>query len=382
MAGGFLVRDYSDGDREAVLGLCRSVFGEDKAKNMRAWMDWEISGHGDSPEPIMLVLEKDNEIIGNVWCLPVSYCAFGKVLFAYHFSSFMVDARYRFHGLHLMKKILGLPHFFYITNPTDDAKKVYKGLGFSEWSYFSVSKTLRWQKKFLRAIEGKVNYPTESRGIVEHVRSKLRGIKPILISSTRPSLLGPVATLVDFFLSSLKNTSFFSLPRAFSCAEVYELEDLRGIDELFTSVKSSYNNGIARRSAELVHWRFLKNKRTPFRVLAIHDSAGKMVAYGAFRLIDHGGLRACVLRDWLAAAEEVPLKALVGQVMKVGRKNGADFLFLDNVPLPYRPFFQRWGFTVDRRGSLFFKNQAVEFPESFLSSENGVYFTGMEGDNF
>jgi len=347
------VREYTENDKKQVLDLCAEVFGADKVKGTERLLEWETTKRPfKSPGFIMYVLENDGQVIGNVWCFPMPFDTDNGVVYAYHFSSFMVSSRFRFHGLHLMKKIAELPHFVYITNPTESARKVYKGMGFSSWAYCSFSRTVSWKRKI--ALESK--------------------------QFASCYIVKTLADVLDKVLHITKNRSLIKASKHFTCKEMkYVDEELKSFYEKF---KAGFPNGIAQRSPEILRWRFLENPKNTFRLVMLYNLNGDVQGYAFFRIAPHDGLKACLIRDWAVCDENEAMRALFGHLMRIARQEDADFVFIDNAPPKYRKNFQKWRFTESGSGLFFYKNQNPDVSENFMKEQEGVFFTGMEGDNF
>jgi len=347
------VREYTENDKKQVLDLCAEVFGADKVEETERLLEWEtIKRPFSHPGSIMYVLENEGQIIGNVWCFPMPFDTDRGVVYAYHFSSFMVSPRFRFHGLHLMKKIAALPHFVYITNPTESARKVYKGMGFSSWAYCSFSRTVSWKRKII--LENK----------------KLGSGYIVKI----------IAKALDNVLHMTKNKNLLKESKRFTCKETKCVDD--SFKTFYEEFKKGFPNGIAQRLPEILQWRFFENPKNEFRLVVLHDSHNKVQGYAFFRIAPHGDLQACLVRDWAVEGENKEMKALFGHIMRIARQEGADFVFVDNAPPKYRGYFRAWSFTENESGLFFYKNQNPDISESFMKSQEGVFFSGMEGDNF
>jgi len=354
-----IVRAYKESDRSAVLCLCREVFGEEKALETEKWMDWEIYQRPFSKaKPIMYVLEKNGELIGNIWCFPIPFHTSQGLFFAYYLSNFMVSPRSRFYGLYLTKKIMEIPKFFYVTNPTEKARKVFIRMGFSSWQYHSVSRSVRWNRKF-----------------EEMVKEKLH-----LEGSAGESFLGAAGVFADGLVNIARNLPLSIGCKGWKCRESDKVD--KSLESIHEELKKAFPHGMAERSESFVQWRFMNNSKNSFRLIVLYNSKNEAKGYSFVRFATHGKYCACLIRDWVVPLGKKASKALLSGVIKLARKEKADFIFMDNVPVPYRKHFMEWGFDVEKDGVFLYKNQDPETPEKFMNSQDGAFFTGIEGDNF
>ncbi|MBM3250092.1 MAG: GNAT family N-acetyltransferase [Candidatus Omnitrophica bacterium] len=190
----------------------------------------------------------------------------------------------------------------------------------------------------------------------------------------------------DFFLHKFNNSGKGDSGRI-NVRIVREFD--RRFDDLWQRAQSCHKNIIVRDSAYL-NWRYIKNPRRSYVILAAEDSGKKIVGYTVLRIASFDTLKAGYIVDLLAeksCAGRLALSLLIKGALAHFRKNGADIAgFLVSPDRAYSGVLLKNGFFIcperfrPQPYNFVLRNHSPEIPEEDVLRFRDWFITFGDND--
>jgi hypothetical protein len=329
------IRDYAEGDEQAIVGLFERVFGRTMGPSESAehWR-WEFARNPTPPATIELVWDGDT-LVGQYAVSPRRVWFCGSELLAALSLDTMTHPDYGRQGI------------FSASAEACYARMVERGFTFvygfpNANSIHGFEKYLRWKTVMPTPVHVK------ALDLGDFVAGKLGQpqLAPLLGKATRLLLRTP--TVVEELVERVRGGG-----EALTIDEFSDFDALEGVDELWERCRDQHRLWVIR-DRDYLRWRYDQRPESDYVRLSVADQRGELIGWAVLAIAEREQGRTCFVMDVLVevsralpgllrAIEDVARArgcSLISAMVGSGARGRSAFLRQAYLPLPERLFPQ------------------------------------------
>ncbi|MFC7062970.1 GNAT family N-acetyltransferase [Halobacillus seohaensis] len=281
------IRNYAAGDEVQIQRLFEKTF---KHNRSLAHWEWKFKQHPHFQDPIILVWEENDEILGHI--------------------SLWVNKAYNGNEVHKVGLRIDT-----MVDPKTRGKGIYRKLN---------DRLIEEAKK--ENIDYLFGFPAPKAKnlLIKYSNAKHIINMPRLVNIQRPfSLLSSKFSLIkylkplDEMVIKIKNRKNVRFSNHFSVVEI------RNFDDRFNRLASTINNTeqtMVLRDASYLTWRYLLHPEKHYRILALEDDSNNLQGYIIFTVENKHSYKSGIILDWVCLANSKGSRLLLDTALSYMRE--------------------------------------------------------------